>query len=282
MLKLFRGLYLLACYSCYNFACSLLYTRFSHRSSSDCSLADCFLERGFAEIDTFLPFTLFSSIRSIFENENVLCLSVSDGFSYSIAPASASYPYCYLTNSQIARLSLHRYLLESSLYVDICSLMNTWLKIANISVWTTYPNSFYEGGSFTWHRDNMPPGSLKIIVNINSVDSKSGAFNILGFTNKSFYNIPTFSNTRYPHLPLSCATPSHTVFIGGEGSTILFDPNCIHYAGRTVSTKSIFLTYHLQSHHCPSINLHSKHGFPSTPSLEYGYFPWKEWWHNSQ
>jgi hypothetical protein len=282
LLKFVRGVFLKAIYSLYVFISRYLFS-FTRDKSALFSLS-----RGSFEFNGFflihVPFlkSLQGKVDDIFSCEEVNCLQVlNNKFKFQDAYASAAYPYNYLTKSQIDSLQIVESIMQSNLYDELCDISKSFLKIANVSIWRTYPNSFYDGGSFIWHRDSMPLGTIKLLVYLSDVDIDSGPLNILPRTNNNLSYLPGFGNSRAKYLSLELDQEySQFPVIGSCGDGLIFDTNCLHFAGRTSNKPITILSIHFQPHHSCGRRFFEKFSFPVAPTSEYSLTPWTPWWSN--
>ena len=221
-----------------------------------------------------------SLVLDYFNKNRADCLGLAevDGrFIIESARNDVQYPYIYLPESKVRSLAFPSDFLRSDLYLQLCDHFRTYLKIANIAIWITETNSFYNGGSFIWHRDSMPQPYVKLLFylnNINTVDE--GAFRIIPITNRSIKYVPSYHTFREPDIP-----PSYEyayTLSGCAGSGIIFDPNCLHFAGRSTTKDSAIASFHLIPHHSHGFEFYSKHSSGIAPCREYSIFPFASWW----
>ncbi len=84
-------------------------------------------------------------------------------------------------------------------------------------------------GSYSWHQDNYPPGSLKVMVYLTEVTAEHGPFTIALGSHAGFQPELGRIGDRHEDAPVRA---SYRVLdcLGGPGTVIVFNNNTIHRA----------------------------------------------------
>ena len=279
-LKLVRGLIVDNIYKIYYSICRKNFTRKTTYQQSNMLIdtKDKFHRQGYVKSRLDWLQDISEEVEYCFSSRKSNCLSYENSkFTIVEDWASSKYSYCYLTPDSIYSIKLIDRFLDSDDFKKCELIRSTFLKIVNVSLWKTYPNAFYNDGSFVWHRDSMPKSGIKCLYYLSNVDEESGPLVILPNTYKDNKYISGYTPSR--NYELDYDHPGRIKILGTKGSGLIFDTNNLHYAGRTTSSPITIISFLLQPHHGFGKKFYYNNGSGFGPlSREFSIFPWNKWW----
>lgn len=273
-----RGSLMKIIYSGYYIVCRLSYGKKKRKSNP--SNLNHLRNYGYFPITSKRIQQVSATISRYFKFNRNECYGLAENngkFHIEKATDGQAYPYLYLPKSEVFKLNLAEEFFHSDLYLQLCDYYGCNLKLINTAVWLTEANAYYEGGSFIWHRDSMPKPYIKLLFYLNDITSiEEGAFRLIPVTNKEIHYIPSYHKLREPGIP-----PDYEfayTLKGSAGSGIVFDPNCLHYAGRSISSDSLICSFHLIPHHNSGLKFYQKFRCGVAPCQENSLLPFMKWW----
>jgi hypothetical protein len=97
-------------------------------------------------------------------------------------------------------------------------------KVYNVSFYRTVPHDGEQESSFLWHFDNSPDQEIKLMIYLDEVSDKTGAFRFKNLeTSERVRRMGFWHRTDYPVAQSILDDPSTTIIAeGGPGTVILF------------------------------------------------------------